>query len=113
VGDITDEHEKIGRPRLKRIAPNAVEVDGSFHIDDLNDQLGIDIPESETYDTVGGFLSSHMGKIPSAGETFELDSVRFEVTSADARRIRRLRITLPEKLEGAPQPEPGKVESSG
>ena len=116
VGEITDEHEKVGKPRLKRLGPNAVEVDASVRIADLNDQLGIDLPEGEAYDTVGGFLSSHMGKIPGPGEAFEHDSVRFEVTSADARRIRRLRLTWSEKAEGEPQPEPGKVgkvESSG
>ena len=116
VGEITDEHEKVGRPRLKRLGPNSVEVDGSVRIADLNDQLGIDLPEGEAYDTVGGFLSSHMGKIPGAGEAFEHDSVRFEVTSADARRIRRLRLTWSEKVEGESHPEPGKVgnvESSG
>ena len=115
VGEITDEHEKVGKPRLKRLGPNAVEVDASVRIADLNDQLGIDLPEGD-YDTVGGFLSSHMGKIPGAGEAFEHDSVRFEVTSADARRIRRLRMMWSEKAEGEPQPEPGKVgkvESSG
>jgi putative hemolysin len=118
VGEITDEHEKVGRPRLKRLGPNAVEVDGSVRIAELNDQLGIDLPEGEAYDTVGGFLSSHMGKIPGAGEAFEHDSVRFEVTNADARRIRRLRLTWSEKASeteraAEPEPERGKVESSG
>jgi len=106
----------VGKPRIKRLGPNSVEVDGTLHIADLNDQLGIDLPEGEAYDTVGGFLSSHMGKIPAAGEAFEHDSVKFEVTSADARRIRRLRLTWSEKVEGEPQSEPGKVgkvESSG
>jgi CBS domain containing-hemolysin-like protein len=101
VGEIQDEHEKVERPPIKRLAADLVEVDGSVHIDDLNDQVGLDLPEGDAYDTVGGFLSARMGKIPSAGEAFDLDTLRFEVTSADGRRIRRLKIRLP-----APAGEP-------
>ncbi len=104
VGEITDEHEKIDRPPLKRIAAGVVEVDGSYHIDDLNDQLGTEIPERETYDTIGGFLSAHMGKIPAVGDSFELDLMRFEVIAADERRIRRLRILYPTEESGPSQP---------
>ena len=102
VGEITDEYEKADRPRLKRVAPDLVEVVGSVHIDDLNAELGLDIPEGEAYDTLAGFLSAHMGKIPAVGDAFDLDSVRFEVTSADDRRVRRVRIRIPEN-SGGPQ----------
>ncbi|HZN56443.1 MAG TPA: hemolysin family protein [Planctomycetota bacterium] len=104
VGEITDEHEKIDRPPLKRIGPGVAEVDGAYHIDDLNDQLGTAIPEADTYDTVGGFLASQMGKIPSVGETYELDSLRFEVIAADERRIRRLKLSFADEARGSPPP---------
>src|SRR3989442_397137 len=97
VGEITDEYEKVDKPPIKRISANVVEVDGTLHIDDLNDQLELAIPEGDNYDTVGGFLFSQMGKIPAAGEVFDFDSVGFEITAADERRIRRLRIRIPEK----------------
>ncbi len=104
VGEIIDEHEKIDRPPLKRIEPGLVEVDGTYHIDDLNAELGTSIPEGDTYDTIGGFLSAQKSKIPKVGESFELDSLRFEVTLADDRRIRRLRIHYPTDATGPAEP---------
>jgi CBS domain containing-hemolysin-like protein len=97
VGEITDEYEKIDKPPIKRVSANVVELEGNLHIDDMNDQLGLAIPEGDNYDTVGGFLFSQMGKIPAVGEVFDFDSISFEVTAADERRIRRLRVRLPEK----------------
>jgi CBS domain containing-hemolysin-like protein len=112
VGEITDEHEKIDRPPLKRISPGVAEVDASYHIDDLNDHLDIEIPEGETYDTIGGFLASRMGKIPVVGDVYDVDSMRFEVLAADDRRIRRLRIHYPVDETGPSRPLPGKVDST-
>jgi len=106
VGEITDEHEKIQRPPLRRLAPGLVEVDGAFHIDDLNEELELGIPESEAYETVGGFLSSEMGKIPVVGDVHRLDALRFEVTAADDRRIRRLSIRFPAKDGSSPTAPP-------
>lgn len=102
VGEITDEHEKVQQPRLLRLGPGVVEVDGAFHIDDLNEELEIDIPESESYETLGGFLSSEMGKIPIVGDVHHLNALRFEVTAADDRRIRRLSIRFPAKGDSFP-----------
>ena len=45
------------------------------------------------------------------GETFDLDSIRFEVTQADERRIRRLRIRYPVGDSGPPEPLQGRVDS--
>jgi CBS domain containing-hemolysin-like protein len=111
VGEITDEYEKTDRPRFKRVAPDLVEVMGSVHIDELNTELSLDIPEGEAYDTLAGFLSSHMGKIPGVGDAFELDSLRFEVTSADDRRVRRVRIRNSEKSAAPPEAQAGKVDT--
>lgn len=93
VGEITDEHDKIERPPLRRLGVGLAEVDGSLHIDELNEALDLDIPEGETYDTIAGFVASQMGKIPSVGEAFSFEGVRFEVTASDERRIRRLRVS--------------------
>lgn len=113
VGEIIDEHEKIDRPPLRRLGSGLVEVDGTYHIDDLNDALGTSIPESDAYDTIGGFLSFRMAKIPGAGETYEFDTLKFEVTLADDRRVRRLRIHFPGEEFRPSESMPDRVRSQG
>lgn len=111
VGEIIDEHEKIDRPPLKRLGPALVEVDGSYHIDDLNAELGTSIPEGDMYDTIGGFLSAHMVKIPKVGECYETDALSFEVTAADDRRIRRLRIRFLAQDPASDEAVPGRMDA--
>ena len=94
VGEISDEYESA-EPPIQRLESGVVEVNASVHIHELNDELALSIPEGETYDTVGGYLFENLGKVPAVGDTFEWETIRFEVTEADDRRVRRLRLRLP------------------
>jgi len=97
VGEITDEYEIIPPKPIKKIDENIFEVDARTHIDDLNDEADLNLPEEEDYDTLGGFVFSYMGYIPKAGENFERDGLKFTILSAETRRVKRIRI---EKLMG-------------
>lgn len=94
VGEIADEHETSEEADVVRITENAAQVEGRAHIDDLNEALGIDLPESEEYETVGGLLFSRMGRVPTKGEHFDLEMVRFTILEADERRINRVKVTV-------------------
>jgi putative hemolysin len=98
VGEIADEYETTEPATLKRIDADTVEVDARMNIDDLNDELNIDLPEDEDFETVGGFVFSTMGKIPQVGETCAHNNVALTVIAAGPRRITRLklRITRPQ-----------------
>ena len=52
----------------------------------------ISLPEAEDYDTVGGLVTSLMGRIPTVGERIRSDDMEFEVVDADQRRVKRLKI---------------------
>jgi CBS domain containing-hemolysin-like protein len=95
VGEITDEYEKIPPKPIKRIDGNTVDLDARTYIDDVNDELKLELPEDEDYDTIGGFVFSHLGYIPKTGEVFEYEKLKFTIISAEARRIKRLRIEKP------------------
>ncbi|MEC8896576.1 MAG: transporter associated domain-containing protein, partial [Planctomycetota bacterium] len=97
VGEISDEYEQEEEEPIQRLSNGTVSVDAAVHIDDLNEELSLGIPENENYDTIGGFLFSSMGRIPKVGDTFALEGVHFEVTSADGRRVHRLELRVPEK----------------
>lgn len=92
VGEIADEYEKKPPEPIKKIDENNIEVDARTYVDDLNDDFELDLPEDEDYDTVGGFVLSYLGYIPRAGITFDYNNLRFDISSAEARRIKRIKI---------------------
>jgi len=92
VGEITDEYEQTPPEPIKKIDQDTIEVDARIHIDDLNDQFELNLPEDEDYDTIGGFVCSHLGYIPKAGEGFDYEKIKFSIISAEPRRIKHIRI---------------------
>jgi len=99
VGEITDEYEETPPEPIKEIDQNTIEADARTYVDDLNDQFDLDLPEDEDYDTIGGFVFSHLGYIPKTGETFDYDNLKFTIASAEARRIKRIKIVRTEKSQ--------------
>lgn len=93
VGEITDEYEKKPPEPIKQIDENTIEVDARTYVDDLNNSFGLNIPEDEDYDTIGGFVLSHLGYIPKTGASFDYENLKFSICSAEARRIKVIRIT--------------------
>jgi len=92
VGEITDEYEETPAEPVKKIDSNTIEADARTYIDDLNDEFELGLPEDEDYDTVGGFVFSHLGYIPKSGESFDYENLKFTIASAEARRIKRIKI---------------------
>ncbi|MBL7106394.1 MAG: HlyC/CorC family transporter [Phycisphaerae bacterium] len=92
VGEITDEYEQRPPDQIITIDQDTIEVDARAYVDELNDQFNFDLPEEEDYDTIGGFVFSHLGYIPKSGETFDYQNLNFNIISAEARKINRLRI---------------------
>ncbi len=100
VGEIADEYEQHEPEPIERIDTNTVDVDARMHIDEINDELDLDLPEDDEYETLGGFVFSTMGRIPSAGEQFRHNEVTIRVLDAEPRRINRLRLLI-ERAETA------------
>ena len=93
VGEIQDEYEVVDdTPQIERIDAETLHVDARVEIDDLNDELDVELPEDEDYDTVGGFVFATLGHIPKAGETFEYEGVCFKVTEAERTRVVRVEV---------------------
>ena len=92
VGEIADEYEDVTPDSTKQIDENTIELDARTYIDDLNRDFELQLPEDEDYDTVGGFVFSHLGYVPKTGETFTYDNVIFTVVAAEPRKIKQLRV---------------------
>ncbi len=90
VGEIHDEYDVVERPLT--MADGAMIFDAALSSRDLENQYGISLPEDPSYETVGGFVLTHLGFVPHGGESFEHDGLRFTVVEMDRRRIARVKI---------------------
>ena len=93
-GDVDDEHDAPARKPVVRLTDEHFSVDGKVHIDELNETLGLSIPEEDEYDTIGGYLATQLGKIPEIGDNFRHEDLLFRVTEGDARKVDRIEIRL-------------------
>jgi len=101
VGEIEDEYEQPeARPLLEVTDGRVAELSARVHTDELNQALGISLPEDSDYETVGGFIFAHLGRIPREGESFTYENLEFTILEADERQVSRLRVTMVEKEEG-------------
>ena len=103
VGELADEYEPVEPVPLRRIDDNTYEIDAHMRVDDLTDQLAIELPEDQDYETIGGFVFSRLGRIPKVGETCEYGNLTLQVVGAEPRRITRLRLQI------APAAEPNRI----
>jgi putative hemolysin len=92
VGEIVDEHDEEDAEVL-HLADGDYLVDGGMAIDDLNDLLGITIPDDD-WDTVAGFLFGTLEHVPAEGESLVREGWRFSAAEVDGRRIRRVKVTI-------------------
>jgi putative hemolysin len=60
---------------------------GYMQADEMAEQLGIDLPENRDYETVAGYILSHLHRLPATGECVDAEGWRFEVVDLDGRRI--------------------------
>ena len=100
VGDISDEHEPVEPAMFKRLDDNAADVDARLYIDELNRLMGLNLPEDAGYDTLGGYVSTTLGRIPEAGTVFEQDGARFTVLDAEPQKVNRVKVDLTPQAVG-------------
>lgn len=97
VGEINDEFDEEVRSQLIKQPDGTYLIDGMLAVRDLNKQLNLNLPEDEGYKTIAGFLMAKSGRLLEAGEMVEYNELSFCVERNDKRRIKRVRLTLPEK----------------
>jgi len=95
VGDISDEHEVSEPATLKRLSDQSWDADARAYIDELNRTLGLNLPDDAGFDTLGGFVTTTLGRIPTTGTGFEHAGVKYTVLQAEPQRVIRVRIDLP------------------
>lgn len=99
VGEITDEHDRPN-PHAYRRRDGLWSMSGLLRPDEAGELTGVDLPESDDYDTLGGLFTSELGRIPSVGDEIWLAvdkaQVRMVVQRMDALRVDRLLMEAPD-----------------
>src|SRR5689334_9811671 len=108
VGEIDDEHDSDEPPAIVRQADNSFIADARASLDDVRKVIGEEFVTGEAgedVETLGGYLVSHVGRLPVRGELISgPGNFEIEVLDADPRRVKRLRIAL-RKERPAPRKE--------
>ena len=92
VGEIEDEFD-LPDESVERLPDGRMRIDGTFPIDDFNEQFDRKLP-IEDYHTVGGFVFGLLGRAPEPGDDVEHDGCRFKVLEVEGSRIERLEVEL-------------------
>jgi CBS domain containing-hemolysin-like protein len=92
VGEIEDEFD-LPDESVEQLPDGRMRIDGTFPIDDFNQQFHRDLP-IEDYHTVGGFVFGLLGRAPERDDEVEYDGTRFKVLDVEGSRIERLEVEL-------------------
>ena len=93
VGDILDEFD-TEEPELVKVSEGVYSVDARMWVNDLNKELDLSLPVSETYETIAGLIIDQLGYIPRIGESCKLEEegVRLIVIQMKGKRITRIKL---------------------
>ncbi len=94
IGEVQDEYDNEKDPIVK-LDDRTWHVDAKMTIDDLNRELGLDIPQDEDYDTLAGYILATLGRIPGHKERIEANGVIFVVMEASEKSIEKVKIITP------------------
>ena len=90
VGEIEDEFD-LPDEGVERVDETTIRIDGTFPIDDFNEQFDTELPQ-EDYHTVAGFVFGLLGRAPEDGDEVEHERLRFRVLDIEGSRIERLQV---------------------
>jgi putative hemolysin len=105
VGEIEDEFD-LPDESVERIDETHIRIDGTFPIDDFNEQFMTTL-EVEDYHTMAGIVFGELGRAPEVGDEVQIDGLALRVVEIEGSRIQRLEVEFRE-----PIPEPAPVEES-
>ncbi|MFZ5831007.1 MAG: hemolysin family protein [Planctomycetota bacterium] len=94
VGEIVDEYDHEEVEWIQPVSEGVYEAYGRARLDDLNERMGLSLPEDEEFDTIAGFVFHELGRVPTAGEELVWQNVRITVLEASPRRIEKVRLEV-------------------
>ncbi len=93
VGEIHDEFDADEEEQYEQIDENTFIIDAGVLVDDVNDDLGIHLPEEEDFDTIGGYVMYKLGHMPKEGETISSREFVIKIIKVTDRRVEKIELT--------------------
>lgn len=94
VGEIQDEHDELLADKLSQRSEGVFSIDGGLSIREANRKYQLNLPESDDYKTIAGFLITRAGKLLDLGDIVDYNGVEFTVDKVLRRRIMRVTMNL-------------------
>ena len=92
-GEIRDEYDDVNEKVAKKIDVNSYLLSGKVEIDYLNEEMDFKIPEGD-YETIAGYITYKIGRIPKKGESFKMDNYTILILKSDNTKIVMLKLTI-------------------
>jgi CBS domain containing-hemolysin-like protein len=88
VGEIADEHDQFQRPPVEELEDGSIRVTARLPVEDLAELFGVELPEDDDVETVGGLLARALGRVPIEGASAEVGGLKLVAESTGGRRNR-------------------------
>lgn len=94
IGELRDEHDEDEPAAIRKIQPQTYDVDAWVRVADVNEELELELPEVDDYETIAGFVLAQLGHFPKPGDRLVHGAVELEIRAATDRRVTEVRLHL-------------------
>lgn len=112
VGDIRDEYDQNEEDEYVQNGADEYVIDGSMNIDDFNMLSGLEIDDEEN-DTIGGYVYTALGRVPTVEDVIETDAMILHVRELEGRRVKRVWVKIKARQETATETTPATAPAAG
>ncbi|TAH52588.1 MAG: HlyC/CorC family transporter [Chloroflexota bacterium] len=99
VGSVSDELA-ANTAALRRTEDGRIEADAMMSVDEVNAQLGIELPESDDYETLAGLILTRMGRVPKEGDSTHIGNLKLTVAKMQGPKIKKVLLARPGDKKG-------------
>jgi magnesium and cobalt exporter, CNNM family len=99
IGEIKDEYDLHEEDEIEKIDESKYIVDARINIEDLNKELELDIPESEDYESLGGYVLDILGRVAEVEDIVHSEGLKMKVLEVDKMRVVKILIEISEEEE--------------
>lgn len=92
-GEIEDEHDTTDL-MARKVSENEFVLSGRMEIDSVNEKFGLDLPESDEYETIAGLILNKHEKLPKVNEEVSIDQFQFKILNTTPTKIEMVRLTI-------------------